>query len=85
MQGIFANLDGIISTEERDNELTGFNIGLSRDEFGVESEDVHLLLEDLAVEVTEHLPYEHAICKVLQFGSNRSRPGLCHTRPMPGA
>jgi len=43
----FVNLDGIISTEEGDNELTGFIIRLSRDEFGVESEDVHVLLEHL--------------------------------------
>jgi len=41
----FVDLDGIITTEEGDNELSGFIIGLGGDELGVEAEDVHVLFE----------------------------------------
>merc|ERR1719454_974712 len=43
----FIDLDGVITTEEGDNELSGFIIRLSGDELGVESEDVHVLFEHL--------------------------------------
>jgi len=43
----FVNLDGVITAEEGDNELSGFIIRLSGDQLGVEAEDVHVLLEHL--------------------------------------
>ena len=39
------HLDGVVTAVERDDELTVLVIGLSGDELGVESEDVHVLLE----------------------------------------
>ena len=39
------DLDGVITAVEGDDELTVLIIGLSGDELGVESEDVHVLLE----------------------------------------
>jgi len=41
------DLDGVVTTEEGDNEFSGFIIRLSGDQLGVESEDVHVLLEHL--------------------------------------
>ena len=43
----FIDLDGVVSAEEGDDEFSGLIIGLGRDEFGVEAQDVHVLLEDL--------------------------------------
>ena len=41
------DLDGVITTVERDDEVSGLIIGLSADQFGVKSEDVHVLFEHL--------------------------------------
>jgi hypothetical protein len=43
----FVDLDGVVTAVERDDEGTGLIIGLSADELGVESEDMHVLLEHL--------------------------------------
>ena len=43
----FVDLDGVVTTEEGDNELSGFIIRLGGDQLGVEAEDVHVLLEHL--------------------------------------
>jgi len=42
----FVHLDGVITAEERDDELTSLIIGLSANEFSIEAEDVHVLFED---------------------------------------
>lgn len=41
------DLDGVISTEEGEKEDSGLIIWLSRDEFALESKDMHVLFEDL--------------------------------------
>jgi hypothetical protein len=43
----FVDLNGVVTAVERDDEGTGLIIGFSADELGVESEDVHVLLEHL--------------------------------------
>jgi len=43
----FVDLDGVVTAVERNDKGTGLIIGLGADELGVESKDVHVLLEHL--------------------------------------
>jgi hypothetical protein len=43
----FINLNGVISTIEGNDELSGFIIRLSWNELSIETQDVHILLEHL--------------------------------------
>lgn len=61
--------DGVVTTEERDNEFTVLIVRLSRHELGVKAEDMHILLE--------HLLHVGLGCLRLQVRDRGHRVGLC--------